>query len=97
MTTIQPVRERYGDELYEYYPLGEHVVVAPGVCGGRPTFKHTRLEVSVVLDLLAGGASVEQVVEEYSDSRLTAAAVQEAVRLASDALARSAMPILPAV
>ena len=45
----QLVTEERGGEPYAYYPLGEHVVVAPGVCGGRPTFKGTRLEVQVVL------------------------------------------------
>jgi len=29
------VQERYGGELYEYYPLGQYIVAAPGVCGGR--------------------------------------------------------------
>lgn len=75
-------REVVAGEGYEYYPLGEHVVVAPGVCGGRPTFKYTRLEVSVVLSLLAGGETIEQVVEAYSLSQLTPEAVQEAIRLA---------------
>lgn len=32
--------EIVGGEPYEYYPLGEYVVRAPGVCGGRPTFKY---------------------------------------------------------
>ena len=40
------VREIVGGAPYEYYPLGEFVVIAPGVCGGRPTLKYTRLEVS---------------------------------------------------
>jgi hypothetical protein len=38
----QIVRELYGGSLYEYYPIGQHIVAAPGVCGGRPTFKYTR-------------------------------------------------------
>ena len=76
------VREAFGGEPYEYYPLGKYVVSAPGVCGGRPTFKHTRLEVSVILSLIAQGETVQQVVEEYSASRLSAAAVIEAIQLA---------------
>ncbi|MGH2371514.1 MAG: DUF433 domain-containing protein, partial [Chloroflexota bacterium] len=55
---MELIRERHGGEPYEYYPLGEYVVVAPGICGGRPTFKHTRLEVSAVLSLLAQGESI---------------------------------------
>lgn len=35
-TTPQLTREMVGGEWYEHVPLGEHVVAAPGVCGGRP-------------------------------------------------------------
>ena len=49
------VCEMQGDVPYEYYPIGQYIVAAPGVYGGRPTFKYTRLEVAVVLDLLAAG------------------------------------------
>lgn len=76
------VREIYGGESYRYYPLGKYIVSAPGVCGGRPTFKHTRLEVSVILSLIAQGETIQQVIEEYSASRLSPAAVIEAIRLA---------------
>jgi uncharacterized protein (DUF433 family) len=84
------VREMYGGEVYEYYPLGKYVVAAPGVCGGRPTFKYTRLEVSMILALIAAGETIEQVVQEYSLSRLTPEAVKEAIRLADKALLQSA-------
>ena len=76
------VRETYGGEPYEYYPLGKYVVSAPGVCNGRPTFKRTRLEVSVILSLIARGETVPQVIAEYSRSRLSSAAIVEAIRLA---------------
>jgi uncharacterized protein (DUF433 family) len=72
------VREVYGGDVYEYYPLGEYIVAAPGVCGGRPTFKYTRLEVSTILVLIAAGESVQQVAQAYSLSRLTTEAVKEA-------------------
>jgi uncharacterized protein (DUF433 family) len=48
-------------EPYQYYPLGQYVVVAPDVCGGRPTFKYTRIDVGHALGLLAAGRTVEQV------------------------------------
>jgi hypothetical protein len=38
--------EVVGGELYQYYPLGKHVVRALGVSGGRPTFKYTRIEIT---------------------------------------------------
>jgi len=39
-----------GEESYEYYPLGQYIVAAPGVCGCRPTFKYTRIDVHYVLE-----------------------------------------------
>ena len=83
-------REIYGGEEYQYYPLGKYIVAAPGVCGGRPTFKYTRLEVSFILALLAAGKTIEQVVQAYSLSRLKPEAIQEAICLANQALLRSA-------
>ena len=86
----------HGGQPYEYYPLGEYVVTAPGVCGGRPTFKYTRLEVAFVLDLLADGWTVERVAREYSASHLSAKAVQEALLLAKEALVSSSAFAQPA-
>ena len=91
------VQEMYGGELYEYYPLGKYVVSAPGVCGGRPTFKYTRLEVSAILALIASGETIEQVVQAYALSRLTPEAVWEAIRLADQALVQSAEILQPAI
>lgn len=90
------VREVYGDAPYEYYPLGKYVVSAPGVCGGRPTFKYTRLEVSVILGLVASGTSVPEVLERYAKSRLSRTAVREAIHLASQTLEASALALQPA-
>jgi uncharacterized protein (DUF433 family) len=84
------VCETDGGVPYAYYPLGQYIVAAPGVCGGRPTFKYTRLEVSVVLNLLAADWTVAQIVSEYTQSRLTPEAVVEAVRLAKEALLTTA-------
>jgi uncharacterized protein (DUF433 family) len=88
------VREVHGNEPYEYRPLGKYVVSAPGVCGGRPTFKYTRLEVSAVLALIASGESIDQVVRAYSLSHLTPEAVKEAIRLADQALVQSAQRLM---
>jgi uncharacterized protein (DUF433 family) len=79
------VCERYGGELYEYYPLGKYIVRAPGVCGGRPTFKYTRLEPSVILVQLSLGRSVEELVNAYQPSKISAEGVYEAIKLANQA------------
>jgi uncharacterized protein (DUF433 family) len=86
---VQLVREIYGGETYEHYPIGKHVVSAPGVCGGRPTFKYTRLEVSTVLALIASGETVEQIVQAYAQSQITPEAVREAIHLADQALVQA--------
>lgn len=91
------VREMVGGALYEYYPLGEFVVIAPGVCGGRPTFKYTRLEVSAVLAHLSEGRSIDEVAAEYEQSNLRRAAIREALRLADNALTDQAQTIYPFV
>ena len=77
------VQEIVGGEPYEYYALGEHIVSAPGVCDGEPTFKYTRINVEHALDLLSGGWTVEQVAQAY---QVPVAAVREAVQLAKQAL-----------
>ena len=79
------VCEMVGGDSYEYYPLGQYIVAAPGVCGGRPTFKYTRIDVHHALGLMAAGRTVEQVAHSYD---LPVEAVQEALKLAARAFDR---------
>ena len=88
-TTKKLIREIVAGESYEYYSLGEHIVTAPGVCGGRPTFKYTRIEVQVILDLLAAGEPLEQLVENFH-GRVPRKAIEETLRLAASLLKREA-------
>jgi uncharacterized protein (DUF433 family) len=83
------VREMVKGKPYEYYPLGEYIVAAPGICGGRPTFKYTRIEVQVVLDLLASGESLERMVKNFR-GRVSREAIEETLRLAAALLKREA-------
>jgi uncharacterized protein (DUF433 family) len=73
------VREIYGGEVYEYYPLGEHIVAARGVCGGRPTIKYRRLDARHIIGMLKRGDSPQQISRNY---RIPEAAVKEAIKLA---------------
>jgi len=43
------------------------VVINPDVCHGQPTLKGTRIMVSNVLSILAGGYTIAQVVEYYPE------------------------------
>jgi uncharacterized protein (DUF433 family) len=85
----QLMHEVVGGEPYDYYPLGAYIVAAPGICGGRPTFKYTRIEVEVVLDLLAAGESIEHLVENFR-GRVPRQAIEETLRLAASLLKRAA-------
>jgi uncharacterized protein (DUF433 family) len=85
----QLVHEVVGSESYDYYPLGNYIVSAPGICGGRPTFKYTRIEVEVVLDLLAAGQPLELLVENFQGC-VPKEAIKEALRLAASLLKREA-------
>jgi len=83
------IHETVRGEDYNYYPLGKYVVVAPGICGGRPTFKYTRIEVEVVLDLLATGESLDRLVENFR-GRVPREAIEETLRLSASLLKREA-------
>lgn len=41
------------------------ITVDPELCGGRPTLRRMRIRVKDVLDLLASGASHEEILADY--------------------------------
>lgn len=86
------VTEIYGGEPYSYYPLGEYVVRAPGVCGGRPTFKYTRIEVAYTLRRLAHGRTIKELVEGYR-GLVSAPAIEEAIRIAANRYEETAQQV----
>jgi uncharacterized protein (DUF433 family) len=43
----------------------DRISIDPAVCGGRPCIRGTRIWVSLVLDLLAGGMSEAELLAEY--------------------------------
>ena len=46
-------------------PLLERVTIDPGICGGKPCIKGTRIWVSLILDLLADGVTEAELLVEY--------------------------------
>lgn len=46
-------------------PLLERITIDPEVCGGRPCIRGTRIWVSLVLDLLAGGMTEAELLGDY--------------------------------
>ncbi len=65
-------------EIYEYYPLGKYVVAAPGVRGGRPTMKYTRMDARHVIGWLKIGRSREDLATAHD---VSVAAIDEVVKL----------------
>jgi uncharacterized protein (DUF433 family) len=45
--------------------LLDRISINPAVCGGKPCIKGTRIWVSLVLDLLAGGMSETDLLADY--------------------------------
>ena len=43
----------------------EHISIDPNVCHGKPCIKGTRIMVSIILDYLKAGESVETILREY--------------------------------
>jgi uncharacterized protein (DUF433 family) len=82
-------------EPYQYYPLGEHVVRAVGVCGGRPTFKYTRIEITGTLDRLAVGESLDTIVAGYR-GRVPREAVIEAIQVVTNGFLKTLPALEPA-
>ena len=43
----------------------ERITIDPAVCGGRPCIRGLRVRVRDVLDLLAAGATRDEILEDY--------------------------------
>ena len=64
----------------------DHIVVDPAVLVGKPVIKGTRLAVEFLLELLAEGWPVEQILRSYP--QLTADDIQAALHYAAESLKR---------
>jgi uncharacterized protein (DUF433 family) len=49
--------------------LHQRIWIDPARCGGRPCIRGHRIWVSLVLDLLASGSTIEEIVREYGITR----------------------------
>lgn len=43
----------------------ERITISPDVCGGRPSIRGLRIRVKDVLDLLAAGATHDEILADY--------------------------------
>jgi uncharacterized protein (DUF433 family) len=62
----------------------DRIVLDPAILTGKPTIKGTRIAVEFVVDLMARGWSVEDILREYD--HLTADDIQACLAYASDIL-----------
>jgi uncharacterized protein (DUF433 family) len=89
------ITEIINGETYQYYLLGKHVVRAVGVCGGRPTFKYTRIEIAGALDRLAAGESLDEIVAGYR-GRVSREAIIEAIQIVTAGFLKALPALEPA-
>ena len=64
--------------------FGKYLVMDPKICHGKLTFKNTRLPVETILNRIAKGRTLEEILVDWPE--LSRGAVAEAVRLAAEAL-----------
>lgn len=68
------------------------ITIDPAQCGGRPCIRGQRIRVADILDLLASGASREEILEDYpymEDDDITAA-LEYAARQSDHAILHAA-------
>ena len=63
--------------------INDYIVVDSNICHGQPTFKGTRIMVSIVLEMLEDGATYKEIFEAYPSlsEKHTKAALEFAVQL----------------
>jgi uncharacterized protein (DUF433 family) len=76
-------------------PWQDRIVIDPAVLVGKPTVRGTRISVEWVVDLLAAGWSIEQILENYP--HLTREDIQACLSYASELLhSEKIFPLEPA-
>jgi uncharacterized protein (DUF433 family) len=70
----------------------ERITVDPAVCHGKPCIRGTRVMVSVILDNLAAGESIEEIMRGYHVQRDD---VQAAIQYAAELARETVIPFTP--
>jgi uncharacterized protein (DUF433 family) len=47
--------------------MNDHIVIDPQICSGKPVISGTRIMVKNILGMIAGGYTVERVVQAYPE------------------------------
>ena len=64
--------------------ISSGIIISPDICNGKPVIKGTRITVQTILEFLAAGDTVEDVLAEYP--RLTRRDIQACLAYASLAM-----------
>jgi len=63
--------------------VGQYITVDPRVCGGRLTFRNTRIKVADALEMLRAGMTPEQVAANYPELVSIEAVIEAAMLVGS--------------
>lgn len=77
-----------GDILMKWQ---DYITVDPGICHGKACIKGTRIMVSVVLDNLAAGLTIEEILKSYPS--LPPQAVHAAISYAAELARERSVPL----
>jgi uncharacterized protein (DUF433 family) len=81
-------KKSLGEEEMEWQ---NQIVVDPMICHGKACIKGTRIMVSVILDNLAAGLSIEEIIASYPT--LTHETVQAAIAYAAELTRERIIPL----
>lgn len=59
----------------------DRITINPDVCLGQPTIRGMRITISVILKMLAGGSSTEEILKAYPE--LETEDIQQAIKYAA--------------
>ena len=62
----------------------KNIEIHPGIAGGSPVFKGTRIPLYTILDFISAGNTEGEILQYYP--QITAAHIKEAVKYAADSL-----------
>ena len=65
MTTVDITESKVRKNHKKITKIMKWIVADPKICHGKPVFKGTRILVSDILELLASGMSIEEILKEY--------------------------------
>ena len=64
--------------------IRRYITINPNICHGRPVFRGTRIPVSLILQMIEGGDSIEDILRGYPS--LSRSAIKAALHFASEVI-----------